>query len=193
MPLKFDLKRLRRRKRVFISLDCTETECYEFETRSFKDAILSKPDILIRKLHVAEPSELISSIKFPTDLDDSKTWRPRISLEYTAENEKGLKLCNLRTRKWTANIDGVDCIWDLSFNPFVLSLRTVGSKDILAVFTLRDRWAQGPRGDVGGLCIMDEEESLKGKKDIICTLVGVLVFWERAGKMVYVGSDGWGF
>ncbi|PVH79788.1 hypothetical protein DL98DRAFT_515869 [Cadophora sp. DSE1049] len=192
MPLQYDLRRLSSRKRVFVSLDSDEATCYEFETRSMKDAILSKSDVLIRQLHIAEPSKLISSIKFPTNLDDSGSWRPQISVKNTTGDKQTMKLRNPMMLRWTASIDGLDCVWDLSFNPFVLTLRAVDSKDILAVFTLRDRWAQGPMGDVGGLCIMDEETRAKGKKDIICALAGVLVYWERAGKMVYFGSDGWG-
>lgn len=191
MPLQYDLKRLNRRKRVFVSLDSDETTCYEFETRSLKDAIFSKPDILIRQMHIAEPSELISSIEFPTNLDDSMTWRPQISIEYNNEDEENMKLRNPKALQWTANIDGLECIWDLSFNPFLLTLRSVDSKDVLAVFTSRGRWAKGPMGDLGDLCILNGDESDKGKKDIICTLAGVLVYWERAGKMVYVGSHEW--
>lgn len=191
MPLQYDLKRLGSRKRVFVSLDSNEATCYEFETRSIKDAILSKPDILIRQLHIAEPSKLISSIKFPTNLNDSGSWRPQIEVKNTIKGSQILKLRDTRILRWAASIEGRDCAWDLNFSPFVLSLRAVESKDVLAVFTLRDRWAHGPMGDVGGLCIMEKVKE-DGKKEIICTLAGVLVYWERAGKMVYFGSDGWG-
>ncbi|MAD83032.1 MAG: hypothetical protein CL912_08710 [Deltaproteobacteria bacterium] len=192
MPLQYDLKRLSSRKRVFVSLDSNEATCYEFETRSIKDAILSKPDILIRQLHIAEPARLISAIKFPTNLDDSGSWRPQIEVKNTIEDSQTLRLRDPRILRWTASIEGQDCAWDLNFSPFVLTIRTVEAKEVLAVFTLRDRWAHGPMGDVGGLCIMDENMSADGKKDVICTLSGVLVYWERAGKMVYFGSDGWG-
>ncbi|KAH7377974.1 hypothetical protein BKA64DRAFT_687653 [Cadophora sp. MPI-SDFR-AT-0126] len=192
MPLQYDLKRLSSRKRVFVSLDSSEATCYEFETRSMKDAILSKPDVLIRQLHIAEPSKLISSIKFPTNLDDSGSWRPQISVKNINDDGQTMKLRNPMILRWTLSIDGIDCVWDLSFSPFVLTLRAVDLKDVLAVFTLRDRWAQGPMGNVGGLHIMDDKMCVKGKEDVICTLAGVLVYWERAGKMVYFGSDGWG-
>ncbi|KAL2067781.1 hypothetical protein VTL71DRAFT_15877 [Oculimacula yallundae] len=211
MPLEFVLKGLTRRTRVLVSLssNLAATTSYEFTTRSLTDAILSRPDIQVRSLRVAQSPQPVCEIRFPAALDtESRTWRPRMCIKYSAaaefsaaeggadRDEVVLKNGGELGLSWTADIDGRRGVWGLSFCPFLLTLRSavqrkVGEREevVLAVFELRDWWGRGLSMDLGGLCIMDEVVGERGVRDVVCTLVGVLVYWERAGKMAYIGQD----
>ncbi|PVH83675.1 hypothetical protein DL98DRAFT_512866 [Cadophora sp. DSE1049] len=193
MPLQYELKRLSRHKRVFTSSDVNNASCYEIETRSLKDAILSRPDILIKESHGSQPPQTISSITFPSGLDEDNTFRPQISLKYTSENQHEVRLrTTAKSSQWSARVGGSSCVWDLSYEPFTLTLRPADSGEVLAVFTLRARGEEGVDGDIGSLCITSETGNEEYKKEIISTLAGVFVYWERAGKLVPHSTGGVG-
>merc|ERR1711964_42727 len=94
MPFQYNLKRVSRHKRVLTPSDANNASCYEFETRSLKDAILSRPDVVIKEAHSSHSSQTVSSVSYPSGLDDDNVFRPQITLKYTSENHHEVKLRN---------------------------------------------------------------------------------------------------
>jgi len=191
MPFQYNLKRVSRHKRVLTPSDANNASCYEFETRSLKDAILSRPDVVIKEAHSSHSSQTVSSVSYPSGLDDDNVFRPQITLKYTSENHHEVKLrMTSKSSQWSVEVGGTSFVWDLSYEPFTLTLRAADSGTTLAVFTLRGRGEEGPDGDIGNLRITDEGDNEQYKKEIVSTLAGVFVYWERAGKLVPHSTGG---
>lgn len=191
MPLQYNLKRASRHKRVLTPSDANNASCYEFETRSLKNAILSRPDVVIKESHSSQSSQTISSVSYPSGLDDDNVFRPQISLKYTSESQHEVRLrTTSKSSQWSVEVGGISCVWDLSYEPFTLTLRAADSGTTLAVFSLRGRGEEGPDGNIGSLSLIDEGFSEQYKEEIVSTLAGVFVYWERAGKLVPHSTGG---